>query len=56
LIETILCLDEEIQLELQTIIERSFNLAGGAEEQQAYQSQIEIMSTGGSPNMTPEKG
>lgn len=38
LIESILGLDEEMQLELQTMIERSFNLAGGNEEQEAYLS------------------
>ena len=32
LVESIIGLEEELQLELQTLIERSFNLAGGAEE------------------------
>ncbi len=51
-------LDEELQLELQYIIERSFILAGGPEEQDAYNSQFEQISaaSNGSPQMSPEKG
>ena len=50
--------DEELQTELQTMIERSFNLAGG--DLEAYQEQIDIISVGttsnSSPQISPEKG
>ena len=50
--------DEELQTELQTMIERSFNLAGG--DLEAYQEQIDMISLGttsnSSPQISPEKG
>jgi hypothetical protein len=49
IIELIMNLDEDTQMELQSIIERSFQIIGGEEEQETYNQLFDQLSRDNSP-------